>query len=741
MGLFNRWKSKKDDEISKHQTRDDGGGSGLGGRPSGVFAAAREVDEQRPVPPAVKWSRDSASGSGSEDAWLFEPPPELVCRLSGQLFEAPVLNAAQEAYERSALAAYLDRQPPGLPALDPATKRPLANRNVSAADALAARAADYRRDAATWCCDAAARTECEDRIKYLRRAAELAGNALRVKIPGLTATCVRYLSGSSQGKANDDEALQSFADGLREDGCGDKASNVYCHILRDKQEQLKKHQHLNATLEQRCKTLDEENSALKKENMLAANEKRTSDEKQESLKGQLENLQTETKKLKDDKEQLNQRLSDMEKLKNKLDGLEKENERLKQEAESTKQDLSNLERKPSTPSQQEEQRGEGTYVYADTLYVGNLPPTIDEDSLQKHFEAFGEINEIELILNASGQCRGHAFVRYSSEEAADKAIDESNGIPLGGKFEGRSLKVSKRTRGEEIPNAIYVGNLTPTIGEDDLNNEFQKFGRITDIEVKRDRRTGRCQGHAFITFTRSMYADFALEEMNGSVLDGKFDGRRIKVTKRQAPPKDRNPAPRHPSGESNEGNTIFVGNLPHSADEDLIRQKFENFGKIIEVQVIRDHETKNCRGYGFVTYSRPEHAKDAVDAMDGAPLGGKFEGRRLNVSMKKKTDTAKDTNNEDGSVSELTLHIDNLAPKVSEDDLRNNFQRFGQVEDVQVIRDRDTKKCRGYGFVTYRTKLHAQDALDEMNGTTLDGPFEGRSLKVAWKRISQRPRY
>ena len=38
-------------------------------------------------------------------------------------------------------------------------------------------------------------------------------------------------------------------------------------------------------------------------------------------------------------------------------------------------------------------------------------------------------------------------------------------------------------QGAEIPNALYIGNLPPGIGNEDLRDEFQNFGRITDIEV------------------------------------------------------------------------------------------------------------------------------------------------------------------------------------------------------------------------------------------------------------------
>ncbi|XP_074387105.1 RNA-binding protein 3-like isoform X3 [Zonotrichia albicollis] len=52
-------------------------------------------------------------------------------------------------------------------------------------------------------------------------------------------------------------------------------------------------------------------------------------------------------------------------------------------------------------------------------------------------------------------------------------------------------------------------------------------------------------------------------------------------------------------------------------------QHFSSFGPISEVVVVKDRETQRSRGFGFVTFSNPEHASDAMQAMNGECLDGR----------------------------------------------------------------------------------------------------------------------
>jgi RNA recognition motif-containing protein len=80
------------------------------------------------------------------------------------------------------------------------------------------------------------------------------------------------------------------------------------------------------------------------------------------------------------------------------------------------------------------------------------------------------------------------------------------------------------------------------------------------------------------------------------------------------------------------------------------------------------------------------------------------------------------------------LYVGGLSWNTDNDGLRQAFERFGAVEDVRVVTDRETGRSRGFGFVTFSSSEAAQAAISEMDGTSLDG----RNIKV--NEAEDRPR-
>nr|XP_057923082.1 cold inducible RNA binding protein a isoform X2 [Doryrhamphus excisus] len=72
------------------------------------------------------------------------------------------------------------------------------------------------------------------------------------------------------------------------------------------------------------------------------------------------------------------------------------------------------------------------------------------------------------------------------------------------------------------------------------------------------------------------------------------------------------------------------------------------------------------------------------------------------------------------------LFVGGLNFTTTEDSLAGAFGKYGTIEKVDVIRDKETGRSRGFGFVKYENVEDAKDALEAMNGKTLDG----RSIRV-----------
>ncbi len=73
---------------------------------------------------------------------------------------------------------------------------------------------------------------------------------------------------------------------------------------------------------------------------------------------------------------------------------------------------------------------------------------------------------------------------------------------------------------------------------------------------------------------------------------------------------------------------IYVGNLPFSATEDEVRDKFSEFGTVESVNLISDRHTGQPRGFGFVEMD-DDGVEKAISALDSTDFGG----RTLRVSI------------------------------------------------------------------------------------------------------------
>jgi RNA recognition motif-containing protein len=69
----------------------------------------------------------------------------------------------------------------------------------------------------------------------------------------------------------------------------------------------------------------------------------------------------------------------------------------------------------------------------------------------------------------------------------------------------------------------------------------------------------------------------------------------------------------------------------------------------------------------------------------------------------------------------MNIYVGNLSRETTEDDLRQAFEAFGQVDTATVVKDRFSGESRGFGFVEMPSKNEAQTAIDDMNGKDLNG--------------------
>lgn len=69
----------------------------------------------------------------------------------------------------------------------------------------------------------------------------------------------------------------------------------------------------------------------------------------------------------------------------------------------------------------------------------------------------------------------------------------------------------------------------------------------------------------------------------------------------------------------------------------------------------------------------------------------------------------------------MNIYVGNLSYNTNDEDLREAFEAYGQVESARVMTDRESGRSRGFGFVEMPDKAEAQAAMEALNGTELQG--------------------
>jgi RNA recognition motif-containing protein len=74
----------------------------------------------------------------------------------------------------------------------------------------------------------------------------------------------------------------------------------------------------------------------------------------------------------------------------------------------------------------------------------------------------------------------------------------------------------------------------------------------------------------------------------------------------------------------------------------------------------------------------------------------------------------------------MNIYVGNLDYNLTEEELQNLFEEYGAVSVVKIIKDRDTGRAKGFGFVEMDDESEGQTAIDELNGVEV----RGRAMKV-----------
>lgn len=157
--------------------------------------------------------------------------------------------------------------------------------------------------------------------------------------------------------------------------------------------------------------------------------------------------------------------------------------------------------------------------------------------------------------------------------------------------EASAKKTKSDGEASEKSSTLWVGNLGWGVDDNALYEEFQNIEGIVGARVVTDKESGRSRGFGYVDFENPDAAEKAYNEKNGAFLQG----RDLRLDFASKPSADSAPnaraadrARKHGDVISPESDTLFVGNLPFSADEDSVSKFFDSVSKVQSLRIPTD---------------------------------------------------------------------------------------------------------------------------------------------------------
>ncbi|NXJ73578.1 NUCL protein, partial [Trogon melanurus] len=337
-----------------------------------------------------------------------------------------------------------------------------------------------------------------------------------------------------------------------------------------------------------------------------------------------------------------------------------------------------------------------------SLFVGNLTPSKEFEELKTGLKEFFGKKNIEVVDVRIGASKRFGYVDFSSAEDMDKAL-QMNGKKLMGlevKLEkAKSKETMKENKKERDARTLFVKNLPYRLTEDEMREVFENAQEIR-IVMNKD---GNSKGMAYIEFKTEADANKALEEKQGTEVDGRamvidFTGEKSHQEHQKG-------------GGERESKTLIVNNLSYAASEETLQELFK---KASSIKMPQNNQGRP-KGYAFVEFATAEDAKEALNSCNNTEI----EGRTIRLEFSSPAWQKGNTNARGGfNQQSKTLFVRGLSEDTTEETLKESFE--GSIS-ARIVTDRDTGSSKGFGFVDFSSPEDAKAAKEAMEDGEIDG--------------------
>ncbi|CAG4981783.1 unnamed protein product [Colias eurytheme] len=158
------------------------------------------------------------------------------------------------------------------------------------------------------------------------------------------------------------------------------------------------------------------------------------------------------------------------------------------------------------------------------------------------------------------------------------------------------------------------------------------------------------------------------------------------------------PVPNNAGSTSPSPSKLFVGGLSWQTSSEKLREYFAMFGAVTDVLIMKDPVTQRSRGFGFITFQEAA----SVDKVLAVPVHT-LDGKRIDPKHATPKSAPKPAKTK-------KIFVGGVGQDTSAEEVRAYFSQFGLVEDAVMLMDQQTKRHRGFGFVTF----HSEEAVERV---------------------------
>ena len=167
--------------------------------------------------------------------------------------------------------------------------------------------------------------------------------------------------------------------------------------------------------------------------------------------------------------------------------------------------------------------------------------------------------------------------------------------------------------------------------------------------------------------------------------------------------------------------SLYVGDLKPEVNETRLFDLFNQVGPVASIRICRDAVTRMSLGYGYVNFHNVQDADRAIDTMNFQQI----DGRPCRIMWSQRDPGLRKS-------GQGNIFIKNLATSLDNKDLYDLFSGFGTILSCKVVTD-EHGNSKGYGYIHFETQEAANQAVEKLNGKSIDdkevyvGPFVKRN--------------